>query len=220
MLLGDRASIGASPAPRPQPIPLCWGQAVPAWGIRLPFPAVRHAGASTRPAPSAGALKVSSSRCLQKREHRDAPVSTNLRGTATIPAQDQLGEIASLTAFLPSEGRRDRPLPCAKACATCIPTFEFDRSPNIGEHFDSFRTTVVRRPAMTSPVSCCLTDSTEPPTRARCLRHVPGGATGEVMAFRPDDCGRCRSLREPGDHSSGGGMKLHRQHETADGQAV
>ncbi len=48
---GIPAVLGASPAPRPQPIPLCWGPAVPAWGIGLPFPVVQCAAANTKPTP-------------------------------------------------------------------------------------------------------------------------------------------------------------------------
>ena len=41
----------------PQPIPLCSGRSVPAWGTSLPFPVWRHAAVNIRPTPLVGVLK-------------------------------------------------------------------------------------------------------------------------------------------------------------------
>ena len=77
---GIPALSEASPVPPPQPIPLCSGREVPAWGIARPFPFARCAEGNTKQAPSADALIASSSRCLLGSEHRDAPVTTKPRG--------------------------------------------------------------------------------------------------------------------------------------------
>ncbi len=47
--------IEASPIFLPQPIPLCWGQVVPAWGTCWPFPVVQCAGVNIEPSPLADA---------------------------------------------------------------------------------------------------------------------------------------------------------------------
>ena len=83
-LRGHPDVIEANPRLHPQPIPPCKGQAVPAWGIGRPFPGAQCAEVNTGQAPSAGALKESSSRCRLEREHRDAPVNDNPRGTRKL----------------------------------------------------------------------------------------------------------------------------------------
>lgn len=83
--LDGQSSFGASPELRPQSIPLCRRLAVPAWGIGRLSPVARRAVASRERAPSIAVSIRSSSRELPCWEHRDAPVVTTLRGTATIP---------------------------------------------------------------------------------------------------------------------------------------
>lgn len=77
-LLDSPSASEASSALLPQPNPLCLGPAVPAGGIGLPSPDVRRVAVSTKPTPSAGVLKVSSSRCLHDwRAARCPQVSTS-----------------------------------------------------------------------------------------------------------------------------------------------
>ena len=77
--IASTSDLRANPVFRAQPIPLCWGPAVPALGIGLPFPVWRCAGVNTEQAPSLGVLKVSSSRCLHDwRATRCSQASTSL----------------------------------------------------------------------------------------------------------------------------------------------
>ena len=70
----------ANPILLVQPIPPCWGQAVPAWGTHPPFLDVRCVVGNKEPALSIDALIVSSSRYLRSWRASQCPrFSTNTR---------------------------------------------------------------------------------------------------------------------------------------------
>ena len=80
-------AVGANLVFLLQPIPLCLGRVVPAWGIYPPFPAVRCAEVNTRPFPSVGALLLTSSRSLHFWRHRDASGYDNTQGVEKVAAK-------------------------------------------------------------------------------------------------------------------------------------
>jgi hypothetical protein len=85
--------------------------------------------------------------------------------------------------------------PCGKGCAACIPIFRRCRAAHIPAHRHLSRTTDRQAHAMTSPLSCCSTETPRCPRPADVPDTSGRGERGEVMAIRPDDCGRGFRLR-------------------------